>query len=233
MEEVGMLQVFSAGMLSHRGDHAQGREGAEQGGLQDVGLLVGVNPKVVQRVVPALEHAVRLLHHGVDPLMQCGAQVCRALAVPVLLRRLDRIALQLPALVRGQLVRGGPDVCQKVLNLRQHGEGPIGLLDASGTDLPTRDVLVHDDPRVEAEGVLNRGSQVLLPLHERDASGVVLVAWLHHQRHANRGGPLLLTLHQQVPLRDAHPAGIQQLLRGGLVRRRPHGVLVVPEEGDV
>lgn len=104
VEEGWMFEILPVSVLSHCGNHTHGRERAEQRRLQNVRLLVGIDAEIVQGVVAALQHAVRLLHHCVNPFVQNGAQVRWALPVPILLRRLDGIAGQLSVLVRGQLV---------------------------------------------------------------------------------------------------------------------------------
>merc|ERR550525_2162938 len=175
VEELGVAQVLAASVLGHGRNHAQGREGAEERGLQNVGLLLRINPEVIERVVAALERAVRGLDHGVDPRMQLGAQVCRALPVAVLLRLLYGVGFQVPLLVRGQLVRRRPDVFQEVLDLWQHRERSIRLLDAGCPDLPPHDILIDDHSWVEAESVLDGPRGVLLVAHKRDPPGIVLV----------------------------------------------------------
>merc|ERR1712151_839134 len=99
-----MLKLLAACMLRHRGDHAQGREGAEERGLQDVRLLVGVHTEIVERVVAALQSPVRLRDHFIDSRMKRGAELSGALAVTILLRLSNGVRCQFPGLVRREFV---------------------------------------------------------------------------------------------------------------------------------
>merc|ERR1719188_2248007 len=69
VEVVRVAEVLPAGVRGHGGDDAERRERAEQASLQDVRLLVRVDPHVEERVVAALQGAVSLPRDPVDLLV--------------------------------------------------------------------------------------------------------------------------------------------------------------------
>ena len=78
--------------------------------------------------MPAVQSLVRLADGLIHASMQFWTQICRALAIAIFLCVLDCILSELAAGIRLELVRRGADVFQEILNLWEHSEGAVSLL---------------------------------------------------------------------------------------------------------